>query len=282
MPRILRNLKIHEVSSVDKGAGRGVKVMLMKRDEDPVLDVRGIIKTKTKQERDMTPEQIAELVKSAVTTATASFTVELAKRDAEILLMKMSPDEQAHCKGMDDAGKKAFMAMKPEDRAAKMKKADDPAAILDAKIAKAVQPIVTENAELKKQLQIFQTEREQNDFAKRAVAAGLRAEDGELMRKAYAGDATSQAALDKRIGEIVKGANEIAKTAGLFSEFGSNHQGSGDTPVAKLWALADELRKSEKGLTREQAFAKVSQDPANSALWQEMRKAEKATAGVTL
>ncbi len=34
MPRILRNLKINEVSGVDKGAGRGVKIMLMKRDDD--------------------------------------------------------------------------------------------------------------------------------------------------------------------------------------------------------------------------------------------------------
>jgi hypothetical protein len=33
MSRILRNLKINEVSGVDRGAGRGVKIMLMKRDD---------------------------------------------------------------------------------------------------------------------------------------------------------------------------------------------------------------------------------------------------------
>ena len=32
MPRILRNLKVNEVSSVDKGAGEGVRIMLMKRE----------------------------------------------------------------------------------------------------------------------------------------------------------------------------------------------------------------------------------------------------------
>jgi hypothetical protein len=32
MPRILRNLIINEVSGVDRGAGKGVKIMLMKRD----------------------------------------------------------------------------------------------------------------------------------------------------------------------------------------------------------------------------------------------------------
>ena len=31
-PRILRNLKVLEVSGVDKGAGRGVKIMLVKRE----------------------------------------------------------------------------------------------------------------------------------------------------------------------------------------------------------------------------------------------------------
>lgn len=281
MPRILRNLKIHEVSSVDKGAGRGVKVMLMKRADDPVLDVRGIIKPKHKREPDMTPEQIAEMIKKSVESATANFATEIAKRDMEILVLKMSPDEQSHCKDMDDAGKKSFMAMKPEDRAAKMKKAEDPDTVLDAKIAKVVAPIVTENADLKKRLAIYEDERDQEAFRKRAVAAGLKPEDGELMRKAYGGDIKAQGELDKRITEIVKSANEIAKTAGVFREFGSNHQGSGDTPTAKMWALADELRKTEKCLTREQAFAKVSTDPANTDLWQEIRKAEKAASGIT-
>ncbi len=49
MPRILRNLKINEVSGVDRGAGRGVKIMLMKRDVDEIdwdeaLDVVKIIR----------------------------------------------------------------------------------------------------------------------------------------------------------------------------------------------------------------------------------------------
>jgi hypothetical protein len=38
MVNILRNLKIDEVSSVDKGAGEGVKILLMKRDADIIGD----------------------------------------------------------------------------------------------------------------------------------------------------------------------------------------------------------------------------------------------------
>jgi hypothetical protein len=35
MPRILSNLKIDEVSAVDRGAGEGVRIMLTKRDGTP-------------------------------------------------------------------------------------------------------------------------------------------------------------------------------------------------------------------------------------------------------
>jgi hypothetical protein len=38
MAKILRNLKIREISSVDKGAGDGVKIVLMKRLDEPRLD----------------------------------------------------------------------------------------------------------------------------------------------------------------------------------------------------------------------------------------------------
>jgi hypothetical protein len=38
MPKILRRLRINEVSSVDRGAGEGVKIMLMKREEEPLYN----------------------------------------------------------------------------------------------------------------------------------------------------------------------------------------------------------------------------------------------------
>lgn len=42
MPRLLKDIKIDEVSSVDKGAGRRVRVMLMKRDEDAAMEKRSL------------------------------------------------------------------------------------------------------------------------------------------------------------------------------------------------------------------------------------------------
>jgi hypothetical protein len=40
--RILRNLKINEVSGVDRGAGHGVKIMLMKREEERAMPTIGV------------------------------------------------------------------------------------------------------------------------------------------------------------------------------------------------------------------------------------------------
>jgi hypothetical protein len=47
MPRILTKLKVHEISAVDRGAGEGVRVVLMKRDDsnsDLKIDNNGIEK----------------------------------------------------------------------------------------------------------------------------------------------------------------------------------------------------------------------------------------------
>jgi hypothetical protein len=38
MPKILTNLRVDEISSVDRGAGEGVKIMLMKRNEDKPMN----------------------------------------------------------------------------------------------------------------------------------------------------------------------------------------------------------------------------------------------------
>ena len=45
MPRILHNLKIHEVSSVTRGAGEGVRIKLMKSDDVKALDLSAFLKT---------------------------------------------------------------------------------------------------------------------------------------------------------------------------------------------------------------------------------------------
>src|SRR6516164_3483477 len=61
MPRVLRNLKIIEVSGVDKGAGRGVRIMLMKRDDDKQIDWKAVRRAGT-----VSPEQALDALSASI------------------------------------------------------------------------------------------------------------------------------------------------------------------------------------------------------------------------
>ena len=265
MPRILKDLKITEVSSVDRGAGEGVRVLLMKRDETPST---GAV--------EMNPEEIkaaiAKAAADAAATATAAFVVELAKRDSQIAVLKMSPAHKAFYDNCDEATKKAFEGMDDEKRDAHMKanpfkKAADPVVTEDlAKRDADIAKVFAENAELRKRLDQADLEKAQADFTKRAAEMGLtQPGDGELMRKAYAGDAVSQKLFEARQQDVVKALSKQVETSKLFSEFGSQQITFGKA-YDSLTALATEVRKGDPKLTPEQAFAKVYTDPANREL----------------
>jgi hypothetical protein len=69
MPRILRRLKINEVSSVDRGAGEGVHIMLMKRDDE--LDDETLAYLK----REFSAEQRREAASSGAALPDGSFPI---------------------------------------------------------------------------------------------------------------------------------------------------------------------------------------------------------------
>lgn len=98
-------------------------------------------------------------------------------------------------------------------------------------------------------------------FAKRAVAAGQPEAFGAILRKAYAGDATAQAEVERTMAALKKQAEE----GGLFRTFGSGSAAPGSA-LEKLNTAASELRKRDTGLTQAQAFSKVYEDPANKDL----------------
>jgi hypothetical protein len=100
-------------------------------------------------------------------------------------------------------------------------------------------------------------------LAKVATDNGLPETEAETIQKAYKGD---KDAINKLLG-FTKTAVAAAKAGGAFSEFGSQGPGKPDaTPHDELMAKAVELRKVEKNLTLDQAYAKVYQDPANREL----------------
>jgi hypothetical protein len=95
------------------------------------------------------------------------------------------------------------------------------------------------------------------DFTKRATDMGFAADFGETLRKAFKGDAVSIGKLETEI----KAMREQIRVGKLFGEQGSNSQ-TGGKGYDQLMAKAAELMKVEKGLTIEQAFAKVYETPA--------------------
>lgn len=247
----------------------------------------------------MKPEEIAalvaksvkEAVEGALVEAKKSADTELAKRDFEIAVLKLSPAHKAYLDDCDAATQKTFATMKTDgerdDFMSKnpRKRAVDPASSED--LAKRDTKIAAQDAEiadLKKRLNASDEKEAIASFEKRAVDAGLTKADGEIMRKAYANDAAAQVKLEKRFEEVRKAAAEVAKTNALFAEFGHVAPIAGDA-LTELNTLAAAYQKTEagKGLTKEQAFAKVYEDPANAEVvkrskMEEVAKRQKASA----
>ena len=273
MPRLLKDLTITEVSSVDRGAGRGVKVMLYKRDApaNPAAPPGEI--EMTKEELDAVVKAAAtEAVTKALETVNAAQAAELAKRDYEITLLKMSDTHKAYMGTCGADAQKSFAAMTPEQRDDYMsknpvRKREEP--VLNADLAKrdeTIAKLASDNTELKKRLDAADLEKAQVSFKKQAADIGLTKDgDGEIMRKAYAGDAASQAELTKRQAEVFAALKKQAETGGLFNEFGTAKGAAGDAQTA-IMSKAVELRKADPKLTVEQAFAKAYKDPANAEL----------------
>ena len=310
MARVLRNLKINEVSGVDKGAGRGVKIMLMKRHgidksavdetsgefvskvgasvdalEDSIFSIlsddgvpdrqaaleetlkqfkdhmAGIDPAASMEQTDMTKEEVLKIVADETAAIVAASKEVVAKQAEEIAYLKMSAAHKTHCDKLDDKGKAKFMAMTAgeKDKAAGVDDGDEddkksPAKKIDEEVAKKLAEVADENVELKKQLGELMGDKQREVFRKRAVEAGLKDEDGEIMRKAFSGDLDAQSALIKRVSDTSKALKEQVKSGKLFAEFGKASEGSASA-YGELQAKAAELRKIEPKLTEAQAFS---------------------------
>lgn len=220
----------------------------------------------------MTPEQIAALVLKSVTDAVAPLQATVTKQADELAFWKMSPDERKFCdtEKMDDAGKKAFAAKKPEERTADMKKvlernSDDPIQKALAPVLKINEDLIATNSAMAKRIESLEGDKSVVTFQKRATDLGLKAEHGEILRKAYSGDATAQTELDKLIKQHSDALATARSTGLIFKEFGSQGQ-DGTTAYDKIVAKAAELRKADPKLTEAQAFDKAYNDPANADL----------------
>lgn len=189
----------------------------------------------------------------------------IAKLERELVIAKMSEKHKAFHSNLGDDEKKKFEAMSPADRDSHMEKslarsADDP----------VVKGLVTENGDLKKRLAALEDTNALALAKSDAKDMGLNEVDaGEVLMKARRGDAAALAKLESYTKTAIKSAAAIAKSGKVFEEFGKTNQNSGAggaTAYDELMAKATELKGKDPALTIEQAYAKVSTDPANKEL----------------
>jgi hypothetical protein len=210
-------------------------------------------------------KMIDDAVVAAVGKVKTDFTAELAKKDEEIAIAKMSEKHKAFHAGLgSEEEKKKFSAMTPEQRDAHMDKMKKGA--MDDPVVKAA---LLENDELKKRISALEDQQTLAVCKADAAAMGMtNADAGEVLMKARRGDKEAMAKVEAHNKTLLKQRDEAIKTSKLFSEFGTVHGDSGGDALAELNAKAAELRKSAAGanLSEAQAFEKVLLDPANREL----------------
>jgi len=256
----LRNLKIEEISGVDRGANPGAHVLFFKRNpkEEPLdMDLKEITKKLEALEK-TSGEQTEEIKKLK------------ADKEALEVLAKMSDAEKEFHKALPADKQEAFLKA---DAAARKTQMDDAAALKkkekeneDSKdaVQKALTPVQKELDETKAALKKLQEKDELADFEKSFDKdlpnfGGTSDEKQELMKSLKAmPEPARKIAMDQ-----LKKADEIRGT--YMVEKGTAHRGA-DDPVNKLDSLA-KAEQAKSGGTFEAAYAKVLETPEGSKLY---------------
>lgn len=218
------------------------------------------------------PANVQKMIDDAVAASVGKSNAEkdavIAKLTSDLVIAKMSEKHKAFHGNLSGDDAKKFEAMSPAERDSHMEKThkraeDDP----------VVKSLMTENTDLKKRLEALEDKDALTIAKKDAADMGLKEADaGEVLMKARKGDKDSMAKLEGYTKQAIKSASAIEKTGKVFSEFGTQQRNSGgDGAVSaydELMAKATELKSKDPTLTIEQAYAKVSTDPANRELSQ--------------
>ena len=258
-------------------------------------------------EKIMTPDQIKKQIDDAIAAVAKPLSDKIAKLEAENIVLKMTDEHADFHSKLDGDEKKKFGAMGHDERDEYM----DKHPIADAKgegegeqdekdegkppkkqKEKAVEKAIALPADVVKRL----AQADANDkllkqlvdkdeaatFSKRAVAIGLKEDQGELLRKAHKGDSEALKQVETLIQTMNKALNEARRAGNVFKEFGNSQGGSGATAMDQIKSKAEDLRKTDAGkdLTPEQAFSKVFQDPANRDLAAQEKKERNQAIGV--
>jgi len=254
----------HLGSEVTKALAAGsASTSEMELDMNPIKKALGLPDSATDAEVQ------AAIVKALADAKAAGEAVAKMTIDLAISKAAMSDDEKAYHDGLkDDDAKATFRSASKEDRKSKMSKRDE--------LPEHIRKQLADADDMRKRLAALEDKDATESISKRLADIGIATEHVDTVKKAYTGD---KSAVDKLI-DLVKAAYAQVKAAGLFKEIGDGRDNGGKANSAydELVAKADELRKKETSLTKEQAFAKVYADPANADLAKRERSENRPSA----
>lgn len=254
----------HLGSEVTKALAAGsASTSEMELDMNPIKKALGLPDSATDAEVQ------AAIVKALAAAKEAGEAIAKMTIDLAIAKAAMGDDEKAYHDGLkDDDAKASFRSASKEDRKGKMAKRDE--------LPEHIRKQLADADDMRKRLAALEDKDATESISKRLADIGIATEHVETVKKAYAGD---KSAVDKLI-DLVKAAYAQVKAAGLFKEVGDGRDngGKGHSAYDELVTKADELRKKETSLTKEQAFAKVYADPANADLARRERSENRPSA----
>lgn len=143
---------------------------------------------------------------------------------------------------------------------------------IDKRYATEIAKRDAEIADIRKQMAALLAQSTAVEFAKRATDMGMPAAFGETIRKAESGDKAAVHDILKRLESAMRAEGASV----VFKEFGANGNGVSDDPIDQITAKAEELRKNQPNLSKEQAFAKAYE--ANPELARAERRANRPAA----
>tara|TARA_Y100000593_G_scaffold86609_1_gene165655 strand:- start:5369 stop:6130 length:762 start_codon:yes stop_codon:yes gene_type:complete len=232
----LEDLKVDEVSFVDKGAGKGVSIALFKRFH--------------KNEEEEKSMKTLEEVMAALSEDDAAIIMQaLEAKSEESIEEKMEDNEEEAEKTEEEETEKT-----EEEEVTK-------------KLQKKFQAIKTENEKLTKRLQKMEIAQERESFVKRAecfpnIPTFSTEELGEFLHEI---NKRLPAALAEKTEQMIKSVNEICNDSAMMTEFGKSGAGTTGNGSAMKTAesMAAELLAKDTTITKAAALNKVwEQNPA--------------------
>jgi hypothetical protein len=234
----LQELKIDEIAFVDKGAGKGVRVALFKRNTNK----EEMNKMKSLEELMASlSEEDAAIVMQAIVEASKEKETEKADEEKE----KMKEEEKDKAHTPEHKEEKGMNYEKEEEE----------------EVAKRLSVLKSENIAMRDRIAKMEQERERETFIKRAEAypniPGFNTEDlGDflmLINKKLPGY------LAEKTEGMIKSVNAMGEDSSLLKSFGAT--GVSRTPTGSALATAESMAKSlmqnEPGLSKAQALNRV-------------------------